>query len=67
MKTPLFDVIITAYVDTETGRPSHTIRAVARYREHDGELIGEGGFGPLDEALEFAREKVTEFLKGTQA
>jgi hypothetical protein len=67
MREPLFEVIITAFHDTETGRASHTVRAVARYRTHDGEEIGAGGFGPLEEALEFAREEVTRWMNETQA
>lgn len=67
MKQPLFDVIITAYGDNDTGHVSHTVRIVGRYQKHDGELIGQKYDCTLDQAIEFARGAVTAFLEGTEA
>ena len=67
MKTPLFEVKITAYGDTETGAGSNCVHIIGRHGKHDGEQVGELHDCTLDEAIEFTRGSVTAFMKGTQA
>jgi hypothetical protein len=67
MKQPMFDVTITACFDTETGKGSHDVRVVGRYKARDGELIGVKQDCTLDEAIDYAKGLVTAFMAGTEA
>ena len=67
MKTPLFEVKITAYGDPDTGAVGHCVLITGRYKQHDGKDIGHLHDCTLDEAIEYAKGAVTTFLEGTEA
>ena len=67
MKTPIFDVILSVSGDRFTGEHCTDVKIVGRYKQHDGELVGQKECRTLDEALEYAKGAVTAFLKGTEA
>jgi hypothetical protein len=67
MKTALFDVVITAYGDIETGATTHGVRIVSRYKQDDGRVIGEKKDCSLPEAMQYASGAVVAFLEGTEA
>lgn len=68
-KRPLFDVLLEMYVNEETGTGVgfYDVSVIDRYNEN-GKIVGyKTELVGVDDAMEFAREAVSDFLRETRA